>query len=155
MPHTADHLQLDLNGISLSLYCAGPASGKPVWLLHGFPECWHSWRNQIGPLVAAGYRVFIPEMRGYGLSSAPADVAAYDVLTLCGDIRAAMDHFGHRQVAVVGHDWGAMVSWYLAQLEPARVAALVTMAVAFAGRPRRPATEIMREASGGKFNYIL
>ncbi|PTU73749.1 alpha/beta fold hydrolase [Pseudomonas mangrovi] len=155
MTHTADHLQLDLNGISLSIHCAGPEKGRPVWLLHGFPECWHSWRNQIEPLVAAGYRVFIPEMRGYGLSSAPADVAAYDVLTLCGDIRAAMDHFGHRQVAVVGHDWGAMVSWYLALLEPARVAALVTMSVPFAGRPRRPATEIMREASGGKFNYIL
>ncbi|AGA86648.1 alpha/beta fold hydrolase [Stutzerimonas stutzeri] len=155
MTATADHFQLDLNGISLSLYCFGPEEGRPVWLLHGFPECWHSWRNQIDPLVAAGYRVFVPEMRGYGNSSAPAEVTAYDVLTLCGDIRAAMDHFGHGQVAVVGHDWGAMVSWYLALLEPERVAALVTMSVPFAGRPRRPAIEIMRETSAGRFNYIL
>src|SRR3546814_8259763 len=97
MNSTADHFQLDLNGISLSLYSAGPEEGRPVWLLHGFPECWYSWRNQIDSLVAAGYRVFVPEMRGYGLSSAPVDVSAYDVLTLCGDIRSAMDHFGHRQ----------------------------------------------------------
>jgi len=155
MNSTADHFQLDLNGISLSLYSAGPEAGRPVWLLHGFPECWYSWRNQIDSMVAAGYRVFVPEMRGYGLSGAPVDVSAYDVLTLCGDVRAAMDHFGHRQVALIGHDWGAMVAWYLALLEPERVTALVTMSVPFAGRPRRPATEIMREASGDRFNYIL
>ncbi len=155
MNSTADHFQLDLNGISLSLYSAGPEEGRPVWLLHGFPECWYSWRNQIDSLVAAGYRVFVPEMRDYGLSSAPVDVSAYDVLTLCGDVRAAMDHFGHRQVALIGHDRGAMVAWYLALLEPERVTALVTMSVPFAGRPRRPATEIMREASGDRFNYIL
>jgi pimeloyl-ACP methyl ester carboxylesterase len=155
MNSTADHLQLDLNGISLSLYCAGPEQGRPVWLLHGFPECWYSWRQQVDPLVAAGYRVFMPEMRGYGRSDAPLKVAAYDVLTLCADIRAAMDHFGHTQVAMVGHDWGAMVAWYLALLEPVRIKALITMSVPFAGRPRRPATEIMREASAGRFNYIL
>ncbi len=150
-----EHQQLDLNGISLSLYCAGPEQGRPVWLLHGFPECWHSWRHQIGPLVEAGYRVLVPEMRGYGGSSAPAAVDAYDIFSLCGDIRAAMDHFGQRDVAVVGHDWGAMVAWYLALLEPVRISTLVTMSVPFAARPRRPATEIMREASAGRFNYIL
>jgi pimeloyl-ACP methyl ester carboxylesterase len=155
MNSTADHLQLDLNGISLSLYCAGPEQGRPVWLLHGFPECWYSWRQQVDPLVAAGYRVFMPEMRGYGRSDAPLEVAAYDVLTLCADICAAMDHFGHTQVAMAGHDWGAMVAWYLALLEPVRIKALITMSVPFAGRPRRPATEIMREASAGRFNYIL
>lgn len=154
MSNAISHHQLDVNGISLSLYCAGPEQGRPLWLLHGFPECWHSWRNQIEPLVAAGYRLFIPEMRGYGGSEAPADVKAYDVLTLCGDIRAAMDHFGQAEAGVIGHDWGAMVAWYLALVEP-RVKALTTMSVPFAGRPRRPAVEIMREASAGRFNYIL
>ena len=67
---------LQVNGIDLSLYSAGPAMGRPIWLLHGFPECWHSWRQQIEPLAAAGYRVLIPEMRGYGQSSAPRDPAA-------------------------------------------------------------------------------
>jgi pimeloyl-ACP methyl ester carboxylesterase len=150
-----EHQILQVNGIDLSLYSAGPEAGPPIWLLHGFPECWHSWRHQVAPLVTAGYRVFIPEMRGYGRSGAPADVAAYDVLSLCSDIQAAMDHFAHSAVVMVGHDWGAMVAWYLALLEPERIKCLVTMSVPFAGRPRRPAIDIMREASAGRFNYIL
>lgn len=146
---------LDVNGITLSLYGAGPAAGRPVWLLHGFPECWHSWRRQIGPLAAAGYRVLIPEMRGYGQSSAPRDPAAYDLITLCGDIQAAMDLLGQREATVVGHDWGAPVAWHLALLEPQRVKAVVGMAVPFGGRPRRPAIDIMRQLYAGRFHYIL
>ncbi|MGY2499202.1 alpha/beta fold hydrolase, partial [Klebsiella pneumoniae] len=61
-----DHRLLAVNGIELSLYSTGPEHGKPVWLLHGFPECWYAWHPQIEELAAAGYRVFAPEMRGYG-----------------------------------------------------------------------------------------
>lgn len=146
---------IQVNGIQLSLHIAGPETGPPVWLLHGFPECWHSWRLQIPALAAAGYRVFVPQMRGYGPSSAPADIADYDLLTLCADIQGAMDLFGHRRVAMVGHDWGAVVAWHLALLEPQRIRALVTMSVPFAGRSRRPVIEIMRELYAERFNYIL
>ena len=146
---------IQVNGIQLSLHIAGPENGPPVWLLHGFPECWHSWRLQIPALAAAGYRVFVPQMRGYGPSSAPADIADYDLLTLCADIQGAMDLFGHRRVAMVGHDWGAVVAWHLALLEPQRICALVTMSVPFAGRSRRPVIEIMRELYADRFNYIL
>jgi pimeloyl-ACP methyl ester carboxylesterase len=146
---------LNVNGIRLSVQVAGPEHGRPVWLLHGFPECWYSWRRQVPALVAAGYRVFVPELRGYGASDAPEAVEDYDLLTLCADIQGAMDAFGQRQVAMVGHDWGAMLAWYLALLEPERIQALVTLSVPFAGRPRRPATEIMRELHGERFNYIL
>ncbi|BCR23215.1 hypothetical protein KAM429_27020 [Aquipseudomonas alcaligenes] len=107
-----EHQLLAVNGIDLSLYSAGPADGRPVWLLHGFPECWYAWHPQIEALSKAGYRVFAPEMRGYGQSSAPRDPAAYDLLTLCGDIQGAMDALGHTHVAVVGHDWGAPVAWH-------------------------------------------
>jgi len=137
------HQCLEVNGITLSLHSAGPATGRPVWLLHGFPECWHSWRQQIGPLAAAGYRVLVPEMRGYGQSSAPREAAAYDLITLCGDIQAAMDALGQDQACVVGHDWGAPVAWHLALLEPGRVQAVVGMAVPFAGRPKQPAIDII------------
>ena len=150
-----DHLLLDVNGIRLSLYGAGPVEGRPLWLLHGFPECWHSWRQQIAPLVGAGYRVWIPEMRGYGQSSAPQEPAAYDLITLCGDIQAAMDGLGQREVAVIGHDWGAPVAWHLALLEPQRVRAVVGMAVPFGGRPKRPAIAMMRQLYEGRFHYIL
>lgn len=150
-----EHQLLAVNGIDLSLYSAGPADGRPVWLLHGFPECWYAWHPQIEALSQAGYRVFAPEMRGYGQSSAPRDPAAYDLLTLCGDIQAAMDALGHTRVAVVGHDWGAPVAWHLALLEPARVQALGALSVPFGGRPKRPAIEMMRTAYAGRFHYIL
>ncbi|QHD07003.1 alpha/beta fold hydrolase [Pseudomonas sp. R76] len=149
------HNRIQVNGIELSVYIAGPEQGRPIWLLHGFPECWHSWRAQIPVLAAAGYRVFVPEMRGYGASSAPAEIADYDLLTLCADIQQAMDHFGHEQVAMVGHDWGAVVAWHLALLEPARITRLITMSVPFAGRARRPVIDIMRELYAERFNYIL
>lgn len=150
-----DHQLLDVNAIQLSLYAAGPADGRPVWLLHGFPECWYAWQPQIEALAAAGYRVLAPEMRGYGQSSAPREAEAYDLLTLCGDIQAAMDALGQHEVAVIGHDWGAPVAWHLALLEPERVRALGALSVPFGGRPKRPAVEMMREAYAGRFHYIL
>lgn len=150
-----EHQLLSVNGITLSLYACGPADGRPLWLLHGFPECWLSWRKQWPVLAAAGYRVLVPEMRGYGQSSAPGEPASYDLITLCGDIQAAMDALGQREVCVIGHDWGAPVAWHLALLEPERIRAVGAMSVPFGGRPKRPAIEIMREANAGRFNYIL
>ncbi|NVZ23456.1 alpha/beta fold hydrolase [Pseudomonas costantinii] len=144
-----------VNGIELNIHIAGPEHGQPIWLLHGFPECWHSWREQIPALVAQGYRVFAPEMRGYGQTSSPAEIADYDLLTLCADIQQAMDYFDQEQVVMVGHDWGAVVAWHLALLEPDRVSRLITMSVPFAGRARRPVIEIMRELYADRFNYIL
>ena len=146
---------IKVNGIQLSVHIAGPESGKPVWLLHGFPECWYSWRHQITALAAQGYRVFAPEMRGYGATEAPEAVEAYDLITICGDIQGAMNHFGHEQVAMLGHDWGAPIAWHLALLEPARVKAVCGLSVPFGGRPRQPAINMMREAYKDKFHYML
>ncbi len=153
--HALEHQLLEVNGIELSLYSAGPQDGRALWLLHGFPECWHSWRKQIEPLAAAGYRVLIPEMRGYGKSSAPREPEAYDLITLCGDIQGAMDALQQSECCVIGHDWGAPVAWHLALLEPQRVQAVVAMAVPFGGRPKQPATELMAQLYAGRFHYIL
>ncbi|MCQ4317348.1 alpha/beta hydrolase [Stutzerimonas zhaodongensis] len=153
--HTYEHQLLTVNGISLSLYTAGPADGPVVWLLHGFPESWYSWRHQIQLLADAGLRVIVPEMRGYGQTSAPSEIAAYDLMTVCGDIQAAMDLLGQRSVAVVGHDWGAPVAWHLALLEPERVKVIGAMAVPYGGRPKKPAIEIIRNQFADRFNYIL
>ena len=150
-----EHQLLQVNGITLSLYSAGPEQGPVVWLLHGFPECWYSWRHQARALAEAGYRVLVPEMRGYGRSSAPDDTAAYDLITICGDIQAAMGLLGHRSVAVVGHDWGALVAWHLALLETERVRAVAAMAVPYGGRPKKPAIDIIRSQFADRFNYIL
>ncbi|WP_304641906.1 alpha/beta fold hydrolase [Pseudomonas sp.] len=150
-----DHQMLELEDVTLSLYSAGPVSGIPVWLLHGFPECWYSWRHQIHALAEAGFRVYAPEMRGYGATSAPGETQAYDLISLCGDIRQAMDALGQKRVIMVGHDWGAPVAWHLALLEPDRIALVCGMSVPFAGRPRQPAIKRMREAFADRFHYIL
>ncbi|NKQ10521.1 alpha/beta fold hydrolase [Pseudomonas sp. SST3] len=153
--HAYEHQLLSVNGITLSVYCAGPAQGPVVWLVHGFPESWYSWRHQVQALADAGYRVMVPEMRGYGQSSAPNDVASYDLMTVCTDLQAAMDLLEQRSVAVVGHDWGAPVAWHLALLEPERIKAVGAMAVPYGGRPKKPAIEIIRSHYAGRFNYIL
>lgn len=153
--HAYEHLLLPVNGITLSVHCAGPLQGPVIWLLHGFPESWCSWRCQMQALAAAGYRVMVPEMRGYGQSSAPDDVASYDLITVCGDIQAAMSLLGQRSVAVVGHDWGAPVAWHLALLEPERVRVVAAMAVPYGGRPKKPAIEIIRSQFADRFNYIV
>src|SRR5207245_4793903 len=93
------------NGVTLSVYEAG--SGPAVVLCHGFPELAYSWRHQIPALADAGYRVIAPDMRGYGGSSAPADVGAYDVLSLCEDMCGLLDALEEREAVFVGHDWGA------------------------------------------------
>ena len=153
--HVIEQQLLAVNGITLSVHSCGPQDGPVVWLLHGFPECWLSWRKQMPALAAAGYRVVVPEMRGYGESSAPIGINQYDLLTLCGDIQAAMDLLGHERVCMVGHDWGAPVAWHLALLEPERVRAVVGMSVPFGGRPKSPIIETLKRVYANRFNYIL
>lgn len=149
------HEILYLGDVDLSLYRAGPDDGRPIWLIHGFPECWYSWRHQIPVLAAAGYQLLIPELRGYGRSSAPDAVGAYAMSALCGDVQRAMDILRHDRAAIIGHDWGAMIAWNLALLEPGRVAALATISVPYGGRPKRPAIDLLAKAFADHFHYIL
>ena len=98
------------NGIELSVHEAG--EGTPVLLLHGFPELAFSWRNQIGPIVDAGFRVIVPDMRGYGASDAPADSQSYSVKNIVADITGVLDALEIEQAVWFGHDWGSMPAWY-------------------------------------------
>jgi pimeloyl-ACP methyl ester carboxylesterase len=125
-----EHTYLQINDeIRLHVVLAGPADGKPVLLLHGFPEFWYGWRNQIMALAAKGYRVIAPDQRGYNLSSAPKAVAAYALDHLSQDVIAILDHFGIEKVFLVGHDWGAAVAWTVALLHPERVEKLAILNV--------------------------
>ena len=108
-------------GVQLHVRVAGPTDGPLVVLLHGFPEFWYGWRHQIAPLAEAGYRVLIPDQRGYNRSDAPAEIAAYDLDLLTADITRLIDAAGRDRAHVVGHDWGAMVAWTLAMSRPERV----------------------------------
>lgn len=116
-----EHTHIPTNGINLHVVQAGPKSGVPVLLLHGFPEFWYGWKNQIPALVEAGCRVIIPDQRGYNLSDKPKGVKNYRVEALVKDIIGLMDALEYEKVNLVGHDWGAVVAWTLAILHPERL----------------------------------
>jgi epoxide hydrolase 4 len=110
-----------INDIALHVVLAGPASGKPLVFLHGFPEFWFAWRLQIDHFVSSGYRVIIPDQRGYNLSDKPAGIASYSIDLLAKDVVGVLDAVTDSKAFVVGHDWGAAVSWYLAARYSERV----------------------------------
>ena len=109
------------NGIRLHAIRAGPGDGPPVVLLHGFPEFWYGWHRAIRPLADAGYRVIVPDQRGYNRSDKPGGIDAYRLDELAADVAGLIDALGHERAAVVGHDWGGVVGWWLAVHDPDRV----------------------------------
>jgi pimeloyl-ACP methyl ester carboxylesterase len=108
------------NGIHLHVMQAGPKDGKPVILLHGFPEFWYGWNKQMNALAEAEFRVIVPDQRGYNLSDKPKGVKAYSLDELTHDILGLMDALKLDKVYLAGHDWGAAVAWTLAILHPER-----------------------------------
>lgn len=144
-----------VNGVQLRVLEAGPANGPVVLLAHGFPELAYSWRHQIPALAAAGFRVLAPDQRGYGGSSRPDDVDAYDITALTGDLIGLLDDVGADRAAVVGHDWGAVVAWSTPLLHPDRIAAVAGLSVPPVPRPLTPPTEAFRRIFGDNFFYIL
>ncbi|HSG42805.1 MAG TPA: alpha/beta hydrolase [Anaerolineales bacterium] len=122
-----EHSTIETNGINLHIVQAGPQSGVPVMLLHGFPEFWYGWRKQIPALVEAGCRVIVPDQRGYNLSDKPKGVKNYSVNILVEDIVGVIDALGYEKVNLVGHDWGGIVAWALATRNPERLHKLTVM----------------------------
>ena len=119
-----------VNGITLRV--AEQGSGPLVLLCHGWPESWYSWRHQLSALAQAGYRAVAPDMRGYGGSDAPQDIAQYTLLHLVGDMVELVRELGETQAVIVGHDWGAPVAWNAAMMRPDLFRAVVGMSVPFA-----------------------
>src|SRR5215469_15986957 len=110
-----------INGIALHVVLAGPASGKPLIFLHGFPEFWFAWRRQIDHFVSGGYRVIMPDQRGHNLSDKPKGVGSYSIELLARDVVGVLNNVAVSKAFIVGHDWGAAVTWYLATRHPERV----------------------------------
>ncbi|HXV92121.1 MAG TPA: alpha/beta hydrolase [Pseudonocardia sp.] len=132
------HREIEVNGLRLHLAEAGPPGGPVVLLLHGFPECWYSWRHQLAGLAEAGFRMLAPDQRGYARSDAPAEVERYTILHLVGDAVGVLDAVGAERAVVVGHDWGAPVAWHTALLRPDRVRGVVGLSVPHLPRSPRP-----------------
>jgi epoxide hydrolase 4 len=115
--------------VRIHAVAAGPKDGRVVVLLHGFPEFWYGWRKQIEPLAAAGFRVIVPDQRGYNLSSKPQSVAPYALTELVSDVIAIADQLGKPKIFLAGHDWGAAVAWSATLLHSQRIAKLAVLNV--------------------------
>ena len=116
-----EHSTIKTNGIRLHVVQAGPKSGVPVLLLHGFPEFWYGWRKQIPAFAAAGCRVIVPDQRGYNQSDKPEGIKSYRIEELIKDTLGLIDALEYEKVNLVGHDWGALVAWTLATRYPERL----------------------------------
>ena len=115
-----EHSHIETNGVTLHVAQAGPPDGDPIVLLHGFPEFWFGWSHQIPALAAAGYRVIVPDQRGYNLSDKPKGLANYTLDKLAEDIIGLIDALGYEKVKLVVHDWGGAVGWWLVSMYPDR-----------------------------------
>jgi pimeloyl-ACP methyl ester carboxylesterase len=114
---------VETNGIRMAVYVQG--EGLPVVLCHGFPELAYSWRNQVGPLSKAGFRVIAPDQRGYGLTDRPDDATTYDMKHLCDDLAGMLDALKIDKAVFCGHDWGGGVVWAMARLYPDRCLGII------------------------------
>ncbi|MEM7341790.1 MAG: alpha/beta hydrolase [Actinomycetota bacterium] len=144
-----------VNGIQLEVFEAGAENaGRPILLCHGWPEHAFTWRHQMPALAAAGYHVIVPNQRGYGNSSRPAEVSEYDIIHLAGDLVALLDHYGYDDAVFVGHDWGAMVAWWLTLLHPSRVSSVVALSMTYMERGDTPWVEAMEAMVGDEFYFV-
>jgi pimeloyl-ACP methyl ester carboxylesterase len=139
---------VQVSGISLHVEDHG--SGKPVLLLHGWPDSAYLWRNQIPFLVNNGFHAIAPDLRGFGRSDRPEGVPAYSLQNVVGDVVGILDGLGIGPADIVGHDWGAAVAWFLAAMYPNRVHKLVILSV-----PHPLAPRTLRQAGNGLVPALL
>ena len=140
------------NGVRLWCLEAGPPTGPLVLLMHGFPELAYSWRNQIGPLGAAGFHVIAPDMPGYGRSDKP-DVT-YDCDWINGTLMGLIDSLGHDRVVIAGHDWGGLLVWIMARQYPERVAGVIGVNTPDLPRPPVPPMQLLRSRDRDRPSYL-
>jgi pimeloyl-ACP methyl ester carboxylesterase len=141
-------------GTRIRVACEG--EGPLVLMVHGFPESWYSWRHQIGPIARAGFRAVAMDVRGYGGSSKPSEITAYDLETLTSDIVAVIDRLSPDAPAIlIGHDWGAPQVWNTALVHPQRVRAVAGLSVPYLGVPTQSFAVLIDEVftRRGRFFY--
>jgi pimeloyl-ACP methyl ester carboxylesterase len=120
-------MRVDAGGVGIEYDVTGV--GRPVVLLHGFPDSGRLWRHQVPALADAGFQVIVPDLRGYGASDQPEEVEAYSFPFVAGDVLAILDQLGLAKAHVVGHDWGAALAWVMGSLVPDRIDHLVALSV--------------------------
>jgi len=143
---------VDSNGIRMAVFEQG--EGPAVIMVHGFPELAYSWRHQIPVLADAGFRAIAPDMRGYGQTDSPAGVENYSAAKLIGDLNGLLDALHLERAVFVGHDWGALLLWQMAMLEPEKMEQLIILNIPHIPRPPVDPIELMRSKLGEDF-YIV
>jgi pimeloyl-ACP methyl ester carboxylesterase len=145
---------VETRGVRLRVMVEG--TGPLIVLVHGWPESWYSWRHQIDPLVAAGFRVAAMDVRGYGGSDKPQAIEAYDMVSLTDDVVGVIDALAGSEPAIlIGHDWGAPIVWTTTIRYPTRVRAVVGMSVPHLGRGKQSALDVYKQLYKDKFFYQL
>ena len=124
-----EHIQIEVGDFTFDALAAGPTDGPLVFLLHGFPQSSYEWRHQLPVLAAMGFRAVAPDQRGYSPGARPEGVEAYATANMVGDVVGMADALGRQTFHVVGHDWGAVVAWFVGLMHPERVESLVPMSV--------------------------
>jgi pimeloyl-ACP methyl ester carboxylesterase len=147
-----EHHHEKLNGLDYHYVTCG--SGPAVLFCHGFPDLWRGWRHQMRAVADAGYMAIAPDLRGFGGSDGPTDPSAYTVVDVVGDLVALLDHLEIPTSTIVGHDWGANISWAAPILRPDRFTAVMSLSVPYAPRPPLSLPAALR-ASGQSRAYML
>ena len=120
-------MRVDNEGVGIEV--ADEGTGRPVVLLHGWPDSGGLWRRQVEALTGAGFRTIVPDLRGFGASDAPDATEQYALPFLAADVLAVLDHLGIEKAHLVGHDWGAALAWVIGALAPDRVDHLAVLSV--------------------------
>jgi len=146
------HRLLDVPGGRI--HVAEQGSGPLVLLVHGFPECWYSWRHQLPALAEAGYRAVAMDVRGYGRSSKPASIGSYRMLDHVADLVGVITALGADDVIVAGHDWGSPIAATGALLRPDLVRAVALLSVPYTPRSGPRPTDVLASVGGDEEFYV-
>lgn len=144
---------VDNGPIQLNVAVAG--QGPLILCVHGFPELWYSWRHQIAHFSERGYKVAAVDVRGYGASSKPHEIAAYSIRNLASDVAAVIDQLGGGTTILFGHDWGAPIVWNTALLFPGKVAAVAGLSVPYIPQGPTSFLDMTRAIYKDRFFYQL
>ncbi|KAM0932816.1 putative soluble epoxide hydrolase [Dioscorea sansibarensis] len=142
---TIEHSYLPIRGLNLHISHIGPASATTVVFLHGFPEIWYTWRQQMLAVAAAGFRAIAPDFRGYGLSDQPPEPEKASWKDLIDDLLSILDSLSVPKAFIIGKDFGAMPAYSFALLHPDRVSGVVTLGVPYISEDSSPAFQEIPE----------
>ncbi|KAI8323517.1 alpha/beta-hydrolase [Martensiomyces pterosporus] len=146
-PESFSHKHATVNGIRMHYVDEG-VGPKTILCIHGFPDLWYGWRFQIPYLVSKGYRVIVPDVRGYGQTDAPSAVEGYTSKGIASDMVALLDVIGVHKVILAGHDWGGMHVWRMAMWYPERVIGAIVYCTPYTPTTaQKPSLELIAKAN--------